>query len=74
MKTLAPRMPTAPIFAWDMCPPSDVATAVILSPGFVVASRTAMLATVPDIGLTSTNSALKTSWASCSQMVSISST
>ena len=44
-----PRNPTAPIRAWEMCPPSAVETAVMVSPGFARALRPAMLETVPEV-------------------------
>ena len=43
------RRPTAPILAWDICPPSAVDTAVILSPGFANAFKAAIFVLVIEI-------------------------
>ncbi len=74
MNVLTPRRPVAPILAWEMWPPSESATVVILSLGFARAIRTARLQTVPEVGLTSANLQEKTSLARDSQTLSISST
>ena len=44
-----PLTPTAPILAWEICPPSAVETAVMVSPGFERAFSAAMLDTVPEV-------------------------
>ena len=49
MTRFNPLTPTAPILAWEICPPSAVETAVMVSPGFERAFNAAMLDTVPEV-------------------------
>ena len=59
-----PLCPKAPNFCVEMCAPWARAQVVMVSPGCANANRTAMLATVPEMGRTSAKSALNRSFAS----------
>ena len=66
--------PNAPNFWVEMWAPCARAQVVMVSPGWANAKRTAMLATVPEMGLTSAKSALNRSFASSMALISTLST
>ena len=71
MTALCPKAPNSQVEMWA---PWARAQVVMVSPGWAKAKRTAMLATVPEMGLTSAKSASKTFLASSMVLSSTSST
>ena len=71
MTALCPKAPNSQVEMWA---PWASAQVVIVSPGWAKANRTAMFATVPEMGLTSANWASKTFLASSMVLSSTSST